>query len=249
MSMRTDQLLGKLFRLIDVKVGLTNTIVVLSADHGVAATPAQDKDTKVPGGYMSGDVTGVVKSALDKAFGSNDWFIPEAGETSLYFNHEVLASVASKEGKSEDAIYLAAAEALLAEPKLHVVRVYSRRQLENGVAGDFIAAAQMNGFFPRRSGDLFLIFEPGYVPGSHGTTHFSPYAYDRHVPVLFMGASIKPGRYDAAIQPNDIAPTLANLLDIQTPAAEQAAFSVKCSCASAKRKTRQSTERRKSRMY
>jgi predicted AlkP superfamily pyrophosphatase or phosphodiesterase len=217
MSMRTDQLIGKLFRLIDAKVGLANTIVVLSADHGVAATPAQDKDSKVPGGYITGDVSNVVSAALDKAFGSNDWFIPDAGETSLYFNREVFAKVAGEEENREDAIYEVAEQALLNEPKLHVVRVYSRQQLENGVPGDFIATAEMNGYFPRRSGDLFLVFEPGYLLGSHGTSHFSPYAYDRHVPVLFMGTGIKSGRYDVAIQPNDIAPTLANLLDIQTP--------------------------------
>jgi len=217
MSIRTDQLIGKLFRLIEARVGLANTIVVLSADHGVAATPAQDKDSKVPGGYIGGDVSSVATSALDKAFGRNDWFIPDAGETSLYFNRDVLAKVASKEGKTDDAIYRVAEQALLTEPKLHVVRVYSRHQLENGVTGDFIATAESNGYFPRRSGDLFLVFEPGYVPGSHGTTHFSPYAYDRHVPVLFMGAGIKSGQYDATIQPNDITPTLANLLDIQTP--------------------------------
>jgi predicted AlkP superfamily pyrophosphatase or phosphodiesterase len=217
MSVRTDQLIGKLFRLIEARVGLANTIVVLSADHGVAPTPAQDKEAKEPGGYIAGNVSSVASSALDKAFGRNDWFIPEAGETSLYFNHELLTKAGNKGGKTEQEIYDVAEQALLNEPSLHVARVYSRRQLENGVAGDFIAAAELNGYFPRRSGDLFLVFEPGYLPGSHGTTHFSPYAYDRHVPVLFMGAGIKSGRYDAAIQPNDIAPTLATMLDIQTP--------------------------------
>jgi arylsulfatase A-like enzyme len=55
------------------------------------------------------------------------------------------------------------------------------------------------------------------MAGTSGTTHFSPYAYDRHVPILFMGPGIKAGRYDETIVPNDIAPTLATLLDIQTP--------------------------------
>ncbi|MBV9767885.1 MAG: hypothetical protein JOZ48_23800 [Acidobacteriaceae bacterium] len=55
------------------------------------------------------------------------------------------------------------------------------------------------------------------MPGRSGTTHFSAYAYDRHVPVIFMGPGIKAGRYDNRIEPNDIAPTLATLLDIQTP--------------------------------
>ncbi len=98
-----------------------------------------------------------------------------------------------------------------------MARVYTREQLDNGVAGDFIATAEMNGYFPARSGDLALVFDPGYVPGSSGTSHFSPYAYDRHVPVIFMGPGIKPGRYDETIAPTDIAPTLATMLDVQTP--------------------------------
>jgi predicted AlkP superfamily pyrophosphatase or phosphodiesterase len=110
-----------------------------------------------------------------------------------------------------------ARNALLLNPLLHIARVYTRDQLENGVAGDFIARAEMNGFNPKRSGDIAIVFEPGYIPGHSGTSHFSPYAYDRHVPVLFMGPGIKPGRYKGTIQPNDIAPTLASMLDIQTP--------------------------------
>ena len=125
MSIRTDQLIGKLFRLIEAKVGLANTNRGSLADHGAAATPAQDKNSRVPGGYIGGDVSSVATSALDKAFGRNDWFIPDAGETSLYFNRDLLAKVASKEGKTEDAIYQVAERALLTEPKLHVVRVYS----------------------------------------------------------------------------------------------------------------------------
>jgi arylsulfatase A-like enzyme len=96
--------------------------------------------------------------------------------------------------------------------------VYTRDQLDNGVAGDFIAVAEMNGYNPKRSGDIAVVFEPNYLAGGHsGTTHFSPYRYDTHVPVLFMGPSIKAGHYDAIIQPNDIAPTLATMLDLQTP--------------------------------
>jgi hypothetical protein len=35
--------------------------------------------------------------------------------------------------------------------------------------------------------------------------------------VIFLGPWIRPGRYDASITPNDIAPTLATLLAVETP--------------------------------
>jgi hypothetical protein len=80
-----------------------------------------------------------------------------------------------------------------------------------------VAQAFNNGFYPRRSGDLMLVFDPYFIPGAGGTTHFSPWGYDRHVPVIFFGFGIRPGRYNETIEVNDIAPTLATLLDIETP--------------------------------
>lgn len=218
MAIRTDQLLGKLFARIDQQVGLKNVVIVLSADHGVAPLPNRDKADKMPGGYVSGSFEKVVQDALSARFGRADWLIP-AGETSLYLNRIAMRNFKTAEGKpvTEEEIFRIAKEALLSNPDLHVARVYTREQLDNGIAGDFIARAEVNGYYPKRSGDISVVLEPNYVPGSHGTSHFSPYAYDRHVPMLFLGPGIKPGRYDNAIEVNDVAPTLATMLDIQTP--------------------------------
>jgi arylsulfatase A-like enzyme len=219
MALRTDQLLAKLFHLIDEKVGMKNVIVVLSADHGVASTPQQNEADKMPGGYAIADPEDAVQLALTHKFGKGAWIIPGVGDTTLYLNFETIAKAKTAEGRpiSESEVYAVAKEALYATPQLHVARVYTRPQLENGVTGDFIARAETNGFYAPRSGDLSLVLEPSYMGGTSGTTHFSPYAYDRHVPILFMGPGIRPGQYDETIQPNDIAPTLATMLDIQTP--------------------------------
>jgi hypothetical protein len=192
---------------------------VLSADHGVAATPQHAEKMHVPGGYVSGDAEDVVQNALNRSFGKGVWLIPAAGETSLYPNWETVrkARNASGEPVEEDDIYRVATSALLSNAQLHVARVYTQEQLANGIAGDFVAQAEMNGVYAKRSGDLNLVFDPGYMSGKSGTTHFSPWAYDRHVPMLLMGPGIKPGRYNETVQVNDIAPTLATLLDVQTP--------------------------------
>ncbi|MBV9264582.1 MAG: alkaline phosphatase family protein [Acidobacteriaceae bacterium] len=210
MSVRTDQLLDKLFQFIDSEIGLKDTLIVLSADHGVAPLPAVDEADKMPGGYIAVDPEDAVETALRSRFGTGEWVIAGAGETTLYLTRK-------KKGPSDAELYSVAREALFSTPLLHVARVYTRDELDKGVTGDFIARALMNGYYPRRSGDVFLIFEPNFMPGSGGTTHFSPYNYDTHVPILFMGPGIKPGRYDERITPNDIAPTLATILSIQTP--------------------------------
>jgi predicted AlkP superfamily pyrophosphatase or phosphodiesterase len=217
MALRTDQLLGKLFQAIDQQVGLKNVVIVLSADHGVAPVP--DRTGKLPGGYVSVEEIGrQIDAALTARFGAADWLTPGGGEN-VYFNRAAIQKLKTPDGKpiGFDEICRVAKEALLLNPALHIARVYTREQLDNGVTGDFIARAATFGYNPKRSGDLSIVLEPGYVPGHSGTTHFSPYAYDRHVPVLFLGPGIRPGHYDETIEPNDIAPTLATMLDIQTP--------------------------------
>lgn len=217
MALRTDQQLAKLFQAIDQQVGLKNTIIVLSADHGVAPVP--DRAGKLPGGYVStDDIARQIDAALTARFGTADWLLPAAGE-SVYFNRSAIQKAKSREGQpvTFDEVCRVAKEALLFNPSLHIARVYTREQLDSGISGDFIARAATFGYNPKRSGDLAIVLEPGYVPGRSGTTHFSPYNYDAHVPVLFMGPGIKPGHYDERIEPNDIAPTLATMLDIQTP--------------------------------
>jgi hypothetical protein len=58
--------------------------------------------------------------------------------------------------------------------------------------------------------------------GNHrlaGTTHFSPWSYDRHVPLAFYGAPFVPGEYHERVAPVDLAVTLASLAGINQPSA------------------------------
>lgn len=219
MAIRVDAQLGKLFDLIDRKIGLQNTIIVLTADHGVSSTPAFNREHQMPGTYVSAGATDIVRKALNSRFGAADW-IEFGNNEGIYLNWKTVDEFRSKNGGHVDLseIYNTAEQAILSAPELHAVRVYNREELEAGIAGDFIAQSFMYGFFPRDSADLEIVYEPGAILGAgSGTTHFSPYGYDSHVPVLFMGPRIRPGRYAQKIAPNDIAPTLATMLDIETP--------------------------------
>jgi len=55
--------------------------------------------------------------------------------------------------------------------------------------------------------------------GSIGTTHFSPWSYDRHVPLALYGAPFAPGEYHGRVAPVDLAATLASLAGINQPSA------------------------------
>ena len=51
------------------------------------------------------------------------------------------------------------------------------------------------------------------------TTHYSPWSYDRHVPMAFFGVDFVPGYYREAVAPVDIAVTLASVLGVNAPSA------------------------------
>jgi hypothetical protein len=55
--------------------------------------------------------------------------------------------------------------------------------------------------------------------GTGGTNHYTPYSYDRHVPLAFFGAPFTPGIYHGRVEPVDLAATLASLLGINQPSA------------------------------
>lgn len=207
-SIRTDQLLGKLFDAVERRVGAGNMLVVLTADHGVAPVPEVNEARKMPGGRLR---TLRLNDALIKRFGPGKWLVAESGGMA-YLNYDLI----HKQKLDPAQVERAAADAAMAEP--HIARVYTRTQLANGaVQQDSISRAFSLGFFPQRSGDLFILEEPYYMFASSGTTHGTPYDYDNHVPVIFLGPQIKPGKHQERIAVNDIAPTLSAILEIEQP--------------------------------
>ena len=109
-----------------------------------------------------------------------------------------------------------------------VARYFTRAQLENSfiASADPIVRRVLHGFYPQRSGDVIVVFEPYNIlfdlpddpTDPHSTaTHGSPYSYDTHVPLIMMGRDFAKGSYDQAATPADIAPTLAGLLRVQPP--------------------------------
>ncbi|HKX00444.1 MAG TPA: alkaline phosphatase family protein [Bryobacteraceae bacterium] len=211
-SVRTDRVLGRLFQFIDQRVGMQKVLVVMSSDHGVAPVAEVNQARKMPGGRMPPKIVReTVEAALIKKYGAGDW-ISSPSEHSLYLNLDLI-----REKKLDRAeVDRAAADAAIEIP--HVFRVYTREQLIRGaVLDDQVSRRVMNGFYERRGADVYLLLEPYWMFGAHGTTHGTTFTYDSHVPVIFMGPWIKPGRYNEAIAVNDVAPTLATLLGVETP--------------------------------
>jgi hypothetical protein len=84
-----------------------------------------------------------------------------------------------------------------------------------GASTDPFLKAVAAGYYADRSGDIHVLVKPNYIFwGDAGTTHGTPYDYDAHVPLILLGAGIKPGRYHESTRVNELAPTIGRLLGI-----------------------------------
>ena len=87
---------------------------------------------------------------------------------------------------------------------------------------DPLLHAVADGYYADRSGDIYVLVKPNYMfetsqPGAQrnaGIQHGTPYDYDAHVPLIFMGAGVKPGRFTERVRMNELAPTIGRLLGI-----------------------------------
>ncbi|MFY9571480.1 MAG: alkaline phosphatase family protein, partial [Blastocatellia bacterium] len=211
---RLDRVIADLLSFIDKRVGLANTIVAVTGDHGVAPVPEYALSMGLDAGRLSSREPGeAANRALVARFGEGQWVLNLINDQ-LYLDQKLVSEKKVDPSEAERV----AGEAALALPG--VVTYFTRTQIVEGqMPATAIARRVTNGFNRKRSGDVWLVTKPWsfFVEGELPTTHGSPYNYDTHVPVIFFGAGVRPGRYNAESSPSDIAPTLAALLRIEPP--------------------------------
>lgn len=214
-SIRTDRALSTFFNAIDKKVGLSRTVVVLTADHGVAPIPEEAGRTYRNGSIgrrSSGAIRDAVSKALAAKFGEGAW-VQHVGLPHIYLNRALAAS----RNLSMAEVELTAAEAVRS-----VEGIYWAFTGQDIMAGRLPAWGWVhrvtNGFYPPLCGDVMAYEAPGNLfAGGTGTSHGSPWAYDTHVPILIQGAGVRAGKYSQQVSVSDIAPTLSRLLRIEQP--------------------------------
>jgi hypothetical protein len=126
-SIRTDRLLGKLLDFVDARIGSGNSLVVLTADHGVAPVPEVNQERNMPGGRLSeARVFQRITDALTKRFGPGKWLLPSTAGMP-YLNLELIQTRKLDPAQVERA----AADAAMMEP--HIARVYTRHDILSGL--------------------------------------------------------------------------------------------------------------------
>lgn len=229
MLLRTDRQIATLLDFVNTRVGLSNTLVAFTADHGVSPIPEHAAELGLGGARLKlPDLFATLNKAISARYNpqgkspdpSADYLLKykEGGTIfingNLYFNYDALR----RDGVSVEEFSQEVVAAALTFPG--VARAFSRLQLLRGETSitDPIERRVLHGFYPARSGDIVIIPEPfKYLGDSITATHGSPYSYDTNVPTIIMGPGINAGRYLEPASPADIAPTLSALLRITPP--------------------------------
>jgi predicted AlkP superfamily pyrophosphatase or phosphodiesterase len=213
--LRLDRTLGRLLDEAERRAGKGHVLVVLTADHGsmplVEVLKAKGIDARRA---TIDELSGPVDKALAARFPGATGLLTDPDPTEYVLDRGAIARQGLKVEDVEGTIR----EALISTGLVDAV--YSQAQLLGPrPADDPYFDLHRRAFFAPRSGDLVVrlkkyLYLGGYVGG---TGHGSPYDYDRHVPIVFMGPGIAPGRRDVETGPEDIAWTLGRLLGLPYP--------------------------------
>ena len=192
--LRLDRELGDFFAFLDVTLGEGRWMAALSADHGVLVT---GHDLTVGDRWSGRRWTAEEEAAFD--------------------------SIRAEAARSASGPGSPARLAESLERLDFVADAYTHKELVRGEPADSFAALERHSLYPGRPRDEFspwgveVRFDPWFLDRELGGGHGSPYWYDRHVPMIFLGSGIPAGRDPERASTVDFAPTLARLLGISYP--------------------------------
>ena len=207
--LRLDKELANLFSYLDSKFGNQYTVFI-TADHAVANAPGYAKENKLPGGAINYTTSSGIAKTIDK-FGMKK-IIEATANYQLYLNRKAIDSA----NLNYDEVKKYLVSELNKDPGIFYA--FDNENINNAILPTEVKEKFLKGMNVKRGGDVQVILPSGYMTiGTTGTTHGSWYPYDSHIPVIFMGWGIKPGRTTRDVFMTDIAPTISALLKIQMP--------------------------------
>ncbi|MDF1861096.1 MAG: alkaline phosphatase family protein [Verrucomicrobiales bacterium] len=214
-----DRTIASLLSFIDEKVGLENTIIAFSADHGGPEVPADLNQLGFEAKYVQPEKWEKEAGfeSLKKRFSIGEDLVREYAHPYLYLNREIIVEKGLDPAEVEEAV----AEELVKFEG--VALAISSTALSKGeVSGTEVVQAVLNNHHPKRSGDIYVVFEPHwFINDMDGlvvaATHGSPWRYDTFVPVIFAGFGTQAATIYREIETTSLAPTLSALLGTKSP--------------------------------
>jgi predicted AlkP superfamily pyrophosphatase or phosphodiesterase len=207
--LRLDRRIGELLEFLDDEIGLERVVMALTADHGSGPVPEQGRLGGYPGRRIGPAESECLEGATRVLEGRVDR-VTRVGN-GIYLDCLVSQPAERKAVESE---YASAVESCPA-----VESVWTRSELQDGKTPDVpFEELYRNAFHPERSPDLLIQFREYFTATEKVLAdHGSPYAYDTHVPMVFVGGGAGSRRLPDRVDPVDLAPTLAGWIGIPAP--------------------------------
>jgi predicted AlkP superfamily pyrophosphatase or phosphodiesterase len=219
--LRVDRLLADLFQFIDEQVGLDQTLIIVSADHGMCEAPEHLQSLGFEVGRLTSEtiVKGTVQTALQARLGVPAGVIRLYEHPYVYLNEEEIQKTKYSIAEIETAV----AEEIIKIPGL-IGAVTRTDLLKGSFAPTPINMKILNNFHRKRSGHVHVIADQfWFFAYAMETTleiaaiHASPWTYDSYVPLFFAGYNVPAQRIVRPVTPYDIAATIATSLEIKPP--------------------------------
>ena len=210
--LRLDKELADFFTYLDKRFGKGNYLYFITADHGVSQSPGFLEENKLPTGLL--DVEEALKSvntAIQEQFGVANGILATSAYQ-LYLNRPAFAA----RNVSLATVREMVIQKMKAIPG--IADAVSLPDLGRTALPEPEKTMLVNGYNKQRGGDVILLLQAGWKDGGRsGATHGLWYPYDAHIPLVWMGWGIKPGKTYRTTGMTDIAPTVSALLNIQVP--------------------------------
>jgi predicted AlkP superfamily pyrophosphatase or phosphodiesterase len=250
MVLALDRDINTFFTALDKTVGLSNVMVALTADHGIAPIPTEAAKLGVAAARLDLDAfSQAINASLNQRFspgGNKKYLLPTQELPYIELDPRTFGTVAEKDAEQAVVDAIPAAIASLGAPPSppnslaipEATRKYAESRLDPDpavafvrsrvdlAAGDKVPPTEFgriinHSYTPNGGWYVMVIptpYQMEYLSGIQ-TTHFSPWSYDRHVPLGFFGPDFVPGYYRDQVAPVDIAATFASLLGVNAPSA------------------------------
>lgn len=210
--LQLDKDLSHLIEFLKTQVGLENVLLYITSDRGVSDVPEYLESKKQNAGIFDGPKsTALLNSYLGILYKEGEW-INYYHSRQLYINQQLLDETGIKREEVQERIanfmvqYTGVANALPASS-------FNSTYFESGINEKI-----QNSFHQKRSGDVILNLEPGWIEkNGSATASGSGYNYDTHVPLIWFGTNIPHIRIDDEVNITDIAPTISWMLKINKP--------------------------------
>lgn len=218
--LRLDRTLADFLEFLESEIGLDRCVVVLTADHGCAPMPERVHSFDRPG-VTAGRIEGATLDAL--VGGSLAAAYGEPAENERWFIRDNDGYRLSREVLDAHAVPIADAARVVRDALLSfeaIETAFTREQILGPVSTPDSRLLKLvrNSYPPARGQDVVFVVRPFVIVNfSLGGTHGTPWDYDTHVPLVFMGGGAPVGENIEPVGVVDLATTLAPMLMVPAP--------------------------------